>query len=106
MSAGLKPVQNTEDARELGAKGGRKSGEARRKKKELRERLEILLARKTGRMETADAISLALIEKALAGDVRAFEVIRDTLGEKPASRIEMPQGLIVRWHDTDSDDSL
>ena len=35
---------STSEARERGAKGGRKSGEARRKKKALRESMEALLA--------------------------------------------------------------
>ena len=32
---------------------------------------------------------LALIEKALEGNVKAFEVLRDTVGEKPSDRHEI-----------------
>ena len=31
-------------------------------------------------------ICLALINKALSGDVRAFEMIRDTIGENPTAK--------------------
>ena len=41
-----------------------------------------------------EKISIALIEKALTGDVRAFETIRDTIGEKPTQTIEGIEGGI------------
>ena len=37
---------------------------------------------------TQNKISLALIQKALKGDIKAFEVIRDTIGEKQSDKIE------------------
>ena len=37
---------------------------------------------------TQEAISVSLIKKAMSGDVRAFEVIRDTIGEKPTDKID------------------
>lgn len=77
----LKP--NTErtpqERKELARKAGKKSGEARREKKALKEELLLLLAQN----KTQEKISLALIEEALKGNVKAFEVIRDTIGEKP-----------------------
>ncbi|WP_165177414.1 DUF5681 domain-containing protein [Desulfovibrio sp. ZJ369] len=82
----LKPVRSKLEASERGKSGGRKSGEARRRKKALREHLEALLAGKRGDMTTAEALTLALVEKGLSGDVRAFEVIRDTIGEKPVEK--------------------
>lgn len=82
----LKPVRSKREASERGKTGGKKSGEARRRKKELREHLEALLAGKRGEMTTVEALTLALVEKGLAGDVRAFEVIRDTIGEKPVEK--------------------
>lgn len=88
----LKKGLTPEEAREYGRRGGVKSGEARRERKALRECLDILLREKVsgddGKKHTrADMISAALIEKALTGDVRAFEAIRDTVGEKPAERV-------------------
>ena len=95
----LTPVRSVDEARKKGAKGGIASGAARREKKTLRKRLELLLAREVGEMETADAISIALIEKALSGDVRAYEVIRDTLGEKPRDKVDanLSGGLEMLW---------
>lgn len=84
----MKPVRSKEEAKELGAKGGRKSGESRRKKRALREYLEARLEIKSGDMNTAEAITVALVEKALAGDVRAYETIRDTLGQNPRQVVE------------------
>lgn len=34
-----------------------------------------------------EAMSLAMFDRAMKGDVRAFEVIRDTIGEKPATQV-------------------
>lgn len=39
-------------------------------------------------MSNAEAIAAALVEKAKAGDVRAFEALRDTVGEKPVNRLD------------------
>lgn len=82
----LKPVRSKNEAKRRGASGGKKSGETRRQKKALREHLEALLLSKKGNMTTAEALTLALVEKGLAGDVKAFEVIRDTIGEKPVEK--------------------
>lgn len=83
----LKPVKSVEEAREKGAKGGKKSGEVRRQNKSLRQALRYLLQEgyeKDG--ETLDGfeiIATKVFEQALAGNVKAFEVIRDSIGEKP-----------------------
>lgn len=36
---------------------------------------------------TQESIAVALVEKAMSGDVRAFEVLRDTIGEKPVDKV-------------------
>ena len=92
----LKPPQSTEEARERGRVGGIKSGEARRAKRTLRECLEILLDKeyKTDDGETlggAELISLKQLERAMIGDTKAFEVIRDTIGQKPVERVEITE---------------
>lgn len=74
----------TEEAREIGRKGGIASGEARRRRKTLKE--ELLLLLEQGDMQ--EKISLALIQKAMNGDTKAFEVLRDTVGEKPVDKVE------------------
>lgn len=87
-----KVIQAGEEARELGRKGGIKSGEVRRARKTLRDELTDLLTEKitdkNGRqMETQKAISTSLIKQALSGNTKAFELIRDTIGEKPIDKV-------------------
>lgn len=70
------------ERKELAQKAGLKSGEARRARKTLKE--ELLLLLESG--NTQNKMSLAIIKKALKGDIKAFEVIRDTIGEKPIDK--------------------
>ena len=89
----LKPVRSKDEAKERGKKGGIASGEARRKKKTIRETLKMMLSGKMPDGATRqDAIVVALMEKALSGDVRAFEAIRDSIGEKPVNAISGVDG--------------
>lgn len=92
MPEGHAPFKAGDEARENGRKGGVKSGEARRARKTLREELEILLMQditdKNGRqMKTQAAISASMIKQALSGSTKAFEIIRDTIGEKPIDKL-------------------
>ncbi len=91
-----KVIQAGEEARELGKKGGVKSGEVRRARKTLREELEALLTEeitdKNGRrMQTQKAISASMIKQALTGSTKAFELIRDTIGEKPVDKVMLAE---------------
>lgn len=99
----------THDERvEMGRKGGIASGVAKRKKKAMKESLQILLnksmkghqirdaksieelARRNGlNVSAQDAIMVAMILKAQSGDVSAATFIRDTLGEKEPDRLEV-----------------
>ena len=79
----LRPVSSKEEARERVRKGGLASGEARRKRQSLNEELLLMLSEG----ETQQSVTLALIEKAMSGDTKAFEVIRDTIGEKPVDKV-------------------
>lgn len=98
----LTPIRTVEEAREKGRKGGLASAASRREKKALRETLEDLLtmsikngkptsvekiksiaAIKGKNISVQEAIMLAQIQKAIRGDVRAAEFIRDTIGQKP-----------------------
>ena len=70
----------------------RKSHEVRRKKKTFREEFEAELAAiivgDDGKKTTVkNAITKAAIIKALNGDMRAQEFIRDTIGEKPSENV-------------------
>ena len=76
----------------LASAAGKKSAEARRKKKLLKECLQILMDQeitdKNGKTMTgAEAMSAKLFQKALNGDMKAFELIRDTAGQKPIDKV-------------------
>lgn len=78
--------RSKEEVRRNSAKGGRKSGEVRRQKKLLKECLDELLEkewenRQGEKMSGAEAISVAVFKKALAGDMKAYEIVRDTAGQ-------------------------
>ena len=74
---------------ERAKKGGVASGESRRQRKTLKEELITLLEQG----DTQEKISLALLQKAMNGDTKAFEVIRDSIGEKPVDKVEADVGL-------------
>lgn len=81
----LKPVRTKKEARERGRAGGIKSGQVRKERKTLKEELLLLLASD----DNNSKISTALIKRALNGDVSAFAMIRDTIGEKPNDKLEL-----------------
>jgi hypothetical protein len=83
-------------AAEAGRKGGIASGKAKREKKLLKDCFDELLSRewenKNGQKSTgAEAISLTMFKKALAGDPKAFEIVRDTAGQKPVERVMLAE---------------
>ena len=97
-----------EQLRENGRKGGIASGEAKRRKKAMRERLEVLLelplrdgrsadldsiknfaALKGKNITVQDALMLAQIQKALKGDTTAATFVRDTVGDKPGDSVRL-----------------
>jgi hypothetical protein len=102
--ANLRPVRNSEEARERGRKGGIKSGEARRRRKRLRETVSMLLSLPPGFSEQKNAlmalgideadcnnqtlVAISMIQAAAAGDVKAATWLRDTVGEKPTDKVE------------------
>ena len=98
----LKPVRSEVEARAKGKAGGIASGKARRERKAMKETLEALLSMplKNGKATDLDtiknlatlkgknitvqeAIMLAQIQKAMKGDTRAAEFVRDSSGNKP-----------------------
>lgn len=84
------------EVRKNAAKGGRKSGEVRRQKKLLKDCLDELLQREWEnrqgeKMSGSEAISVAVFKKALAGDIKAYEVVRDTAGQKPVDKIMLAE---------------
>ena len=87
------------EAREQGSKGGKASAAKRAERKTFREGLLLLLNEplkdKGGNVTdktTQDAIIAGLVKRAISGDTRAFEMIRDTIGEKPMQEITVSTG--------------
>lgn len=95
----LKPLdsnQSREKAKKNGRKGGIASGKAKRQKKLLKDCLDELLQREWEnrqgeKMSGSEAISVAVFKKALAGDMKAFEIVRDTAGQKPVDKIMLAE---------------
>ena len=91
----LKPFtsdQSREEAAKNGQKGGIASGKARAEKRDLRKALEMLLEQtytdKKGIQRTgAQAITEKLFSEVMKGNVKAFEVLRDTVGQKPIEKV-------------------
>lgn len=75
------------ERKELAQKAGKKSGEKRRERKRLKDELLLLLSEG----DNQKRISVALLNKAFEGDVKAFAMIRDTIGENPAQKLEVQQ---------------
>ena len=95
-------VFTEETASEAGRKGGVKSGEARRRKRTIRETLQAMLDCQIPDAERAEALkalgfdgtfrdgmSVAMLEKACKGDVEAGRFVRDTIGEKPREGVDL-----------------
>lgn len=115
----------SEQLRERASKAGKASVIAKRRKKTMREALEMLMF-KTELPEAlkerlrAEGITLdedmnhqmvitrSLISKAEAGDVQAYQAICAMIGEKPADKLEMSGGqqmeLKVRYITASPDD--
>lgn len=95
------------EARAMGAKGGIASGVSRRRKRDMQQALNAILDMplKKGKLQqirnlsevkgkniTAEqAMLLAMVNKALKGDVRAATWVRDTAGCKPVDRVEFDE---------------
>lgn len=118
--ANLNPVQSKEEARERGRKGGIASGKARREKKQMRETLDVLLAMplKNGKyadvesirnfaalkgknINVQEAILIAQVQKAMKGDTKAAEYVRDTIGQKPVDSVDMSMNVPVFFQGED-----
>ena len=81
---------------EEASRGGKASVEARRRKKDLRLALEMLLEKdypdKAGNtFSGAEAISVKLFEQAMKGNIKAFETIRSTVGQDPVQKVQVAE---------------
>lgn len=113
-------LMTPEQRRANGRKGGIASGEAKRKKKAMRETLDVLLAMpmKSGKfadiesiknfaslkgrnINVQEAMIISMLQRAMKGDVRAAEWIRDTAGQKPVDNMNMNMNLPVFFEGED-----
>ena len=94
-----------EEVRELAKKGGIASGEARREKKAMKDQIKLLLSLPlkdkkaikqleslgidTENIDNQMAMVISMWQKAIKGDVQAFNTLRDTVGEKPKEELEV-----------------
>jgi hypothetical protein len=115
MNDNLIPISSEEEAREKGHKGGIASGEARRKKKFIKEQMELLLSLPlkdknaeaklsslgidTNNIDNQMAMIISIWNKALKGDTQAFNSIRDTIGEKPTDKTETKTEVTINDED-------
>ena len=78
------------ELREMARNGGLASGEARRKRKTLKEELLLMLEDE----EVQKSVAVALIQEAQSGNVKAFGMLRDTIGERPVERVQATQTVV------------
>ena len=100
-----------EDASEKGKIGAKKSLETRRKKKKLKEALTALMQLPVSErnkqsmralgiddkdMNNQMLIAVAAFQKAIKGDVRAMEFIRDMTGQQPVTKLDEAKIKLLR----------
>lgn len=108
------------EQRQIARAGGMASGAARRRKRDMQQALNAILdmplrkgklqqvrslSEVKGKNITAEqAILLAMVNKAMKGDVRAATFVRDTVGCKPTDRVELEEVTAVVLTDEVIDD--
>ena len=109
-----------EERKEIAQKGGKASGEARRKRKTFREVFNALLPMQidSGKikdltsliqdinpeMTAEQAIAMAQIYRAIQGDTQAAIFVRDTVGDKPKEQIEQTINGFDKYFKADEDE--
>ena len=81
------------ERKKLASKAGKASGEARKKKAQIREALQRALNEKYKIDEETlngyEALAFSMIKEAIGGNVQAFKEIRDTIGEQPTAKFSV-----------------
>ncbi len=119
----LIPIRTESEAREKGAAGGRKSGETRRRKRDLKAAMNELLnmdvvcpdildkTTEMGIVSSLDynaAIVAAMVRKAAGGDVAAFKEIRNLIGndnDTERLKLQKKELAIKEKHSGDNEES-
>ena len=98
-------VPTSEQAREYGRKGGLASAKKKKERKAFKENLEMLLQMpapevavnqirkqmpkiKNKDLNCQNAVLVGMVLAAIKGNVKAAEMIRDTIGEAPTQKVE------------------
>lgn len=99
----LKPVRTKEEAKQRGRNGGKKSGESRRKKRDAKQSISLLLElaaqgnldknlKQLGFSEedrtNMNALTARMFSKAMSGDVAAFKALMDYGGFNPDQKLK------------------
>lgn len=106
-NANLK-IFTSETAAARGRAGGKRSGEIKREKKTLRETLELLLSMPSKKRKGMTVQESGCVELAIEferGNLRAWELLRDTIGQKPteADNKHIQGNVYVSWQGADGD---
>jgi hypothetical protein len=108
-------MKTKSEQRETARKGGIASGEARRRKRNMKQALELLLslplkdpkAKKKieelgvdpNEIDNQTAILIAMMNKAVKGSESAFIAIRDTVGDKQTEKIESNNNISLNYEE-------
>ena len=109
--------RSEDEVKEMNRLGGINSGAVRRKKAAMRDYVQFILGMKRKVSEktleqlkemgvTEDEVTgqtlalMKIMDKAIAGDIKAMEFLRDTAGEKPTDSVKMTHeigdGAVIR----------
>lgn len=99
------PERTPKELKNMAKKGGKKSGQVRRQRKQLKDLFLSMLSTPIPQDELKEKITsmgldgeeknyntllgMTTLNEALKGNMRAVELIRDTIGEKPVENVEL-----------------
>lgn len=113
--------RSKEEARELSRRGGIKSGESRRRKRTIRDTMEMLLTAPLSADESAElekygldgaeldrraALAVSVYKKAIEGDCKAFAFIADMINEHSETQEEKEENEAERKHNKEMFSSI
>lgn len=81
-----------EEVKEITTKGAIASNKAQARRKTFKEIFELLLQEKAidgSNLTNDELLALQMIAEAHKGNTKAFEIVRDTVGEKPREQMEL-----------------
>lgn len=90
---GSDPVKD----KEITTAGANASNAAQAQRRTFKEQADILLSKvdKENGRTGLENITIAMLERAMAGDVKAYTALRDTAGEKPADSLDLNANVIT-----------